>query len=78
MAGSTGKEKKNAVNTVLSGIGQVFKNIGTTFAQGDFKTKISYLIFGFGPLLRGQILIGGALLLLEVLFFWYMAGFGWQ
>ena len=78
MAGSAGKQKKNAINTVLSSIGQVFKNIGTTFAQGDFKTKISYLVFGFGPILRGQVLIGGALLLLEVLFFWYMAGFGWQ
>lgn len=78
MAGSTGKKKKNNIGTFLKAVKISFKDIGVTFVEGDFKTKLSYLIFGFGPILRGQILIGAVLLLLEVLFFWYMAGFGWQ
>ena len=54
------------------------KDIGATFRDGDWKTRLSFLIFGFGPLMRGQIVIGLALLACEVLFVWYMAGFGWQ
>ncbi len=75
---STGKRKENVLSSFLNSVKQGFKEIGVTFIEGDFKTKISYLIFGFGPIMRGQILIGAALLLLEVLFFWYMTGFGWQ
>ena len=77
MAG-TGKKKKNDISSFFTSVKQGFKEIGLTFIEGDFKTKISYLIFGFGPIMRGQILIGAAMLLMEVLFFWYMAGFGWQ
>ena len=51
------------------------KSIGTTFVEGDLKTKISYLIMGFGPLLRGQWLKGLALLGTEILFILYMVKF---
>jgi arabinogalactan oligomer/maltooligosaccharide transport system permease protein len=78
MAQGAGKNKTNAFATFFKALGNGFKEIGTTFIEGDFRTKISFLIFGFGPLLRGQILIGAALLALEVLFFWFMAGFGWK
>lgn len=78
MAQGAEKNKTNAVATFFKALGNGFKEIGTTFIEGDFRTKISFLIFGFGPLLRGQILIGAALLALEVLFFWFMAGFGWK
>ena len=78
MAQEAGKNKTNAFATFFKALGNGFKEIGTTFIEGDFRTKISFLIFGFGPLLRGQILIGAALLALEVLFFWFMAGFGWK
>lgn len=78
MAQEAGKNKTNAFATFFKALGNGFKEIGTTFIEGDFRTKISFLIFGFGPLLRGQILIGAALLALEVLFFWFMAGFGWR
>ena len=78
MAQEAGKNKTNAFATFFKTLGNGFKEIGTTFIEGDFRTKISFLIFGFGPLLRGQILIGAALLALEVLFFWFMAGFGWK
>ena len=78
MAQEAGKNKTNAFATFFKALGNGFKEIGTTFIEGDFRTKISFLIFGFGPLLRGQVLIGAALLALEVLFFWFMAGFGWK
>ncbi len=78
MGNSTGKKKTNANGSIFVAMGHGLKEIGVTFVEGDFKTKISYLIFGFGPILRGQFLIGIAMLLLEALFFWYMAGFGWQ
>ena len=63
-------------NTALSALGQNFAEIGTTFAQGDWKTKLSFIIFGFGPLMRGQIVKGLGLLACEILFIVYMAGFG--
>ena len=59
------KKKGNAVLTV-------FQKIGSTFAKGDWKTKISYLILGFGPLLRGQIVKGLAFLAAEIAFLYYM------
>ncbi len=78
MGNGAGKKKTNAIGSFFAALGRGLKEIGVTFVEGDFKTKISYLIFGFGPILRGQFLIGIAMLLLEVAFFWYMAGFGWQ
>ena len=64
-------------------IGSFFKNIGvtvaseakdivTTFVQGDWKTKLSYLVMGFGCLARGQILRGLLFLLFEIVFIVYM------
>ena len=78
MKHSAAKRKKNVIASFFESIGQIFKNIGVTFVEGDIKTKLSFLIFGLGPILRGQVLIGAALLLLEALFFCYMFGFGWQ
>ncbi len=58
-------------------VGENIASIGTTFAQGDAKTRLSYLIFGIGPLMRGQIVKGLAFLSCEALFIWYMVSFGW-
>lgn len=52
------------------------KEIGQTFAHGDWKTKVSFLIMGFGPLVRGQILRGIAFLAAEIAFIWYMVAVG--
>ena len=68
--------KKKQSTNAFAALGKDIAEIGTTFVQGDWKTKLSYLIFGFGPLMRGQIVKGLGYLILEVLFFWYMAGFG--
>ena len=69
-------EKKNPVGAFVGAVGTNIKEIGTTFAEGDIKTKLSYIIFGFGPLLRGQIVKGIVFLALEIAFFWYMGSFG--
>ena len=50
--------------------------IGIAFKEGDFKTRISYLIMGLGQILRGQAVKGIAFLLLEVGFISYMIAFG--
>lgn len=57
-------------------LGRDIKEIGTTFAEGDGKTRISYVIMGFGSLMRGYIARGIAFLALEILFIWYMISFG--
>ena len=59
-------------------IGRDIKEIGVTFKEGDWKTRVSFLILGFGPLLRKYFLRGIGLLALEILYIWYMVGFGAQ
>ena len=77
---------RKLLNLVLA-IGRFFKNIGlgianeakdivTTFVQGDWKTKLSYLVMGFGSIARGQILRGVLFLLFEVVFIVYIIGTG--
>ena len=78
MARGVEKNKKSAAPSFFGAIGDGFKTIGVTFKEGDIKTKLSYIIMGLGPILRGQILIGAALLACEALFFWFMFGFGWK
>ncbi|MBO5998639.1 MAG: sugar ABC transporter permease [Lachnospiraceae bacterium] len=52
------------------------KEIGTTFTAGDWKTKLSFLVMGFGPIMRGQIVKGLLFLFCEIAFVAYMIGFG--
>ena len=53
-----------------------FKDLGLTFWHGDWKTKVSYVIMGFGSIMRGQWLRGLLFLLFEVVFIIYMVAFG--
>ena len=62
----------------FSGLGEDIKEIGTTFAEGDMKTRLSFLIFGIGPLLRGQIVKGLAYLAVQIALIWYVVAFGWK
>ena len=57
-------------------LGKDLKEIGATFVQGDWKTKLSFILLGIGPLLRGQIVKGLAFLACEAAFLAYMIGFG--
>ena len=62
----------NAIKSAFSAIGKEFSDIGATFVHGDWKTKCSYVVMGFGCLARGQILRGLLFLLFEVVFIGYM------
>ena len=70
-------------------IGRFFKRLGVGFAKGvagyftrffkgDWATKISYIIMGFGNIVRGQIVKGFIFLAAEVAFIFFMIGFGWD
>lgn len=65
------------------GIGRFFKNLAAvigreladivlTFKNGDWKTRLSFLIMGFGSMARGQVLRGLLFLLFEAVFIFYM------
>ena len=58
------------------GIGREFADICTTFVKGDWKTKISYVVMGFGSIARGQVLRGLLFLLFEAVFIFYMVTAG--
>ena len=80
-----------AIWHAILGIGGWFKKAGLaiagevkdviqTFVQGDWKTKLSYVIMGFGSIARGQVLRGLLFLIFEIVFIGYMiiAGVYWM
>lgn len=52
------------------------KDIGTTFKNGSWKTRVSYFVMGFGNLTHGQWLRGLLFLLFEVAFIGFMVFWG--
>ena len=70
----------NAVKGAVLAVAGDIKDICLTFVHGDWKTKISFLVMGFGCLARGQILRGLLFLLFEAVFIGYMllAGGYWM
>lgn len=68
----------NSVKGFFKMLGADIKEIGTTFSEGDWCTRLSYLIMGFGPICRKQFLRGFAYLCAEIAFFAYLFGFGWN
>ena len=60
----------------MRGIGQIFSELFHALADGDFKTRASFLVFGAGNLLRGQIAKGLLYLLCQPAYIAYMIGFG--
>ncbi len=69
-------KKKSGDASILGACTKDVAEIVTTFVRGDWKTKVSFVILGFGPLMRGQIAKGLAYLASEVILIVYMAGFG--
>lgn len=67
----------HAFVSFFTGIGKGFKNYGVTFVKGDWATKLSYLIFGFGDIHKGKYYKGILFFLTEVLYALYMIFFGW-
>ena len=62
-----------AIGTAVSG---VFVDIVLTWKNGDWKTRLSYFVMGFGSIARGQILRGILFMVFEVAFILYMVLFG--
>ena len=58
------------------GIVYFFRDLGVTFWKGDWKTKVSFFIMGFGSLFRGQWLRGLLFLAFQVVFILYMVLMG--
>lgn len=54
------------------------QDIGKTFKDGDYATKISFAVMGFGQFTRKQFLRGFFYLAFEVSFILYMVFFGWK
>ena len=54
------------------GIANFFVDIGQTFAHGDWKTRVSYFIMGFGNAARGQVLRGVMFFLIEIAYIIFM------
>ena len=57
---------------IFTGIKDEIADICLTFVKGDWKTKVSFFIMGFGNIARGQILRGLLFLLMQVVFIVYM------
>lgn len=53
-----------------------FKDIWTTFKNGSWKTRVSFLFMGFGSIMHGQWLRGLVFFLMEALFIFYMVFWG--
>ncbi|MBQ8538479.1 MAG: sugar ABC transporter permease [Ruminococcus sp.] len=61
----------------FKGIGKAVAGYVTRFIKGDWAVKISYLIMGFGNMVKGQFIKGLLFLASEVAFIAYMVFFGW-
>jgi len=57
---------------IFVGIGTELSDLVLTFKNGDWKTRTSYLVMGFGSIARGQVLRGLLFLLFEAVFIFYM------
>lgn len=61
-----------AITNAFRGFWNDMKDIGTTFAYGDWKTRVSYVIMGFGSIARKQFLKGFLFLTFEIAYIGYM------
>lgn len=66
----------------ICGLGKSIANAGKEVydaaKNGDWKTRMSFAVMGFGQLARGQILRGLLYLIFEIVFILYLALFGWK
>ena len=67
-----GRASSHGFQAIRNGIGRFF----STFAKGDFRTKLSYILMGSGCLLRGQVVKGLGLLGIQAAFITYITNFG--
>ena len=60
----------------IRALGKFFAGIGKIFKEGDWKTRVSFIIMGFGQFFRHQIGRGLIFLGFEGLFIWFMTAMG--
>jgi len=65
-----------AIVGFFKAVGRELTDIVTTFVQGDWKTRLSYLVMGFGSMARGQWLRGIMFFLFQTVFNLYIIFFG--
>lgn len=65
------------IRNLVFGIGRGFANYGRMFAKGDVFTKISFVVIGFGCIVRKQFVKGLLFLLVSVLLLYFVFSFGW-
>ncbi len=66
---------KNALNKVLSGFKTIkngFVNFFAYFIHGDWITRLSYFIMGFGMIARNQLVKGLIFLMIQVTYIYFM------
>ncbi len=61
-----------AVSTFFQLLGRELADIVGTFVHGDWKTRLSFVVMGFGNIARGQVLRGILFFIFEVVFIGYM------
>ena len=73
----------NAIKGIIGWIVGIFKGVGNelydifdTFRRGDWKTRLSYLVMGFGSCARGQWLRGLLFFAFQTVFNVYLFCFG--
>ena len=66
----------NGIAGAFRGIRNELTDCATTFTKGSWKTKVSYLVMGFGNIARGQVLRGLLFLVFESVFIVYMVTTG--
>lgn len=59
-------------------IASVFQEVYRAAKYGDWKTRMSFVVMGFGHITRKQVLRGFVYLLFEVIFILYLTLFGWK
>ncbi len=64
------------IASFFKALGKNIRDIGVTFKEGDWKTKLSFFIFGFGQLTRKYFLRGITFLGIEALYIIYIVFFG--
>lgn len=67
-----------AIVNFFKGIGHGFADYGKNFSRGDWSTKLSYIIMGFGNITKGQVIKGLLFLISEAAYICYMVFFAWQ
>ena len=66
----------NFFKGIGTGVGNVCKDIVMTYIHGDWKTKVSYTVMGFGSFMRGQWLRGLLFFVFQTAFNLYLWFFG--